>query len=116
MATPVAGAGDRRPPADREELETVDELVEGEDAVHAIGGEQRLPGGVVARECARVSGDHLAAGRRAADRQRHDGDVALERPCESGPEPVGVAERLEEQADDAGLVELDCVAQVVGGG
>ena len=81
--------------------------------MHAVRREQRLPGGVVAGDGARVGGDQRPTGRGAADGERDDRDVALGRPGQRAPHAVGVAQGLGEQPDHAGLVELERVVEVV---
>ena len=54
---------DGDPATDGEALEGVDQLAQVVDPVHAVRGEQRLPGGVGAGQGARVGVDQVVAAR-----------------------------------------------------
>ncbi len=108
-AAPGATAG-------AEQLERVRQLGQVADAVHAVGGRQRLPGAVAGREGAGVGGDQGPAGGRGAGRQQHDRNVAGGGVGEDRTEQGPVPDRLEDEREDPRLRERERVPGVGGGG
>ena len=107
-------AGPGPSPGD-EQRERVGHLVERLDAVHAVALEQGLVRAVLAGERPRVGGDHLPRERLTPDLQRDDRHVALVRHAHRGAEALGIADRLDEQADRLRARQAERVPHVVRG-
>ena len=104
------------PPSDGEALEAVRELAEVVDTVHAVRREERLPRRVRAGDGSGVRVDQRPPARRGADGERDHRDVARRGVREHGAHGARVPQRLEHQADDAGLGHRERVGEMVGGG
>ncbi len=97
----------------REQLEGVGHLLEVAALVDAEGIEHRLVGAVLPRERARVGHHHLLRSLGPADLQREHRDVALGGLRERRHEPLGPADRLEQQRHDLRRLAVQGVGQVL---
>ena len=105
----------QNPASGGEQLEQVGHLVEVLDAQQAVRLDQRLPGRVAAGEGTRVRADQRRARRGATDSEEHDRYVARSGAVQCRAQPLRFAHGLEQQRDDAGLVEVEGVVEIVGG-
>ena len=97
----------------REQDERGREFVHVARAVHAVAVEDRVVDAVRAGDRAGVRDGELRRELGAADLQRDDRDAALARLREGAHEAGGVARRLHEQADGAGVRHLDRKVEVL---
>ncbi len=110
-----AASPSMRTPSGREQLERVGQFGHVADAHGARRRAERLPGGALTGQRARMRRDHRPTARRSADGQDDHRHAPLgrtqQRPTQSGDRP----RRLQQQRDDRGARVVERVVDVVGG-